>query len=380
MLELWTPSKLPCSNVFAFSSVSYFLPSKIMDEAVNVALTTITSILIFTSIVGNSVVCFVVIRNRDMRTPINCLIVNLAVADVVYSLFLIPMVILMHITSHPDGISGKVLCTLLTDGNLAFVGAACSNITLTAIAFERYYAVIYPHGNKGDLSMRKVKLLVLGSWVFAFVLQLPQLLKKEFNGKINPHRCTSTWSEKWVTRGFFLTCYWAWAEAKGEVIRTRLERHAAAENEQMYVRQEGICRQLRRPFIQREPGDGSFSTPQIRDVIKRTHEGYQDDDTVNKGLLWEMMKLKIREQSIKYATAKKVKMSKHERELEKEIIFLQNFIESNEINPNEKTEISGTLEARKRELEKIIEYRIKGSIVRARCRWYSEGEKIRSIS
>ena len=91
------------------------------------------------------------------RTPINCLIVNLAVADVVYSLFLIPMVILTHITSHPDGISGKVLCTLLTDGNLAFVGSASSYITLTAIAFERYYAVVYPQGNNGSLNMRKVK-------------------------------------------------------------------------------------------------------------------------------------------------------------------------------------------------------------------------------
>ena len=87
------------------------------------------------------------------------------------------------------------------------------------------------------------------------------------------------------------------------------------------------------------------------------------------------MKLKIREQSIKYATAKKVKMSRREGELEKEINILQNFIESNEINPNEKTEISGTLEARKRELEKIIDYRTKGSILRARCRWYNEGEK-----
>ena len=92
------------------------------------------------------------------------------------------------------------------------------------------------------------------------------------------------------------------------------------------------------------------------------------------------MKLKIREQSIKYATAKKVQMSRREGELEKEINFLQNFIESNEINPNEKTEISGTLEAGKREPEKIIEYRTKGSILRARCRWYNEGEKIRSTS
>ena len=64
-------------------------------------------------------------------------------------------------------------------------------------------------------------------------------------------------------------------------------------------------------------------------LLRKTHEEYRDDDTVNKGLLWEMMKLKIREQSIKYATAKKVQMSRREGELEKEINFLQNFIESN---------------------------------------------------
>ena len=30
---------------------------------------------------------------------------------------------------------------------------------------------------------------------------------------------------------------------------------------------------------------------QIRDIIKKTHEEYQDNDTANKVLLWEMMKL-----------------------------------------------------------------------------------------
>ena len=113
----------------------------------------------------------------------------------------------------------------------------------------------------------------------------------------------------------------------------------------------------------------------IRDVIKKTHEEYQYDDTVNRALLWEMMKLKIREQSIKYATAKKAKMSRREEELEEEINSLQNYIESNQINPNDKTKTFGILEARKSELEKIIEYRTKGSILRSRCRWCNEGEK-----
>jgi len=91
-----------------------------------------------------------------------------------------------------------------------------------------------------------------------------------------------------------------------------------------------------------------------------------------------MMKLKIREQSIKYATAKKAKMSRREEELEEEINSLQNYIESNQINPNDKTKTFGILEARKSELEKITEYRTKGSILRSRCRWYNEGEKTRN--
>ena len=81
----------------------------------------------------------------------------------------------------------------------------------------------------------------------------------------------------------------------------------------------------------RGPGYWKLNTSFLTDidyVTQKTHEEYQDDDTVNKGLLWEMMKLKIREQSIKYATAKKVEMSRREGELEKEINFLQNFIES----------------------------------------------------
>ena len=57
--------------------------------------------------------------------------------------------------------TGKILCILLTGGNLAWVGASSSVVTLVAIAVERYYAVIYPHGNKGKLTIRKLKVCLL---------------------------------------------------------------------------------------------------------------------------------------------------------------------------------------------------------------------------
>ena len=85
-----------------------------------------------------------------------------------------------------------------------------------------------------------------------------------------------------------------------------------------------------------------------------------------------MIKLKIREHSIKYATAKKVKISRREEQLEKEINTLQHLIDSNEINTTDRADVFNSLENKRRELESIIEYKTKGSILRARCRWFND--------
>ena len=70
-------------------------------------------------------------------------------------------------------------------------------------------------------------------------------------------------------------------------------------------------------------------------------------------------------------------MLREEEELEKKINILQWQIDSgcNNINANEKLAINIQLEQKTKELEKIIEYRTSGAILRAKCRWYNEGEK-----
>ena len=42
----------------------------------------------------------------------------------------------------------------------------------------------------------------------------------------------------------------------------------------------------------------------IKSTIKSVTEEYQHDQTMNNSSLWEMIKLKVREQSLKYAAAK----------------------------------------------------------------------------
>ena len=97
------------------------------------------------------------------RTNLNYLILNLAVADMMYAIFIAPKFFVKLAGSHPDGVTGLVLCKLLTDGTIAWIGGASSIVTLVAIALERYYAVLYPLGNKGKLTKRKLKV-----WYFYF--------------------------------------------------------------------------------------------------------------------------------------------------------------------------------------------------------------------
>ena len=91
------------------------------------------------------------------RTPINYLLVNLAIADALYATFVTPQTFLKISSTHPGGTTSTVLCKLVTGGWMAWLAGDSSVITLVAIAAERYFAVIYPAGNVGKLTKRKLK-------------------------------------------------------------------------------------------------------------------------------------------------------------------------------------------------------------------------------
>ena len=91
------------------------------------------------------------------RTPINYLLVNLAAADMCYVTFVTPTIFLSHDVDHPKGIAGTILCAVVTGGGLAHIGAEASLFTVLAVAFERYFAVVHPYGNRGKLTFHKVK-------------------------------------------------------------------------------------------------------------------------------------------------------------------------------------------------------------------------------
>ena len=91
------------------------------------------------------------------RIPINYLLVNLAISDILYATFITPKIVVSFNIVHPDGNAGSVLCKLVTGGNLAWLPGITSVVTLVAIAVERYYTVLYPLDPDRKLTHRKLK-------------------------------------------------------------------------------------------------------------------------------------------------------------------------------------------------------------------------------
>ena len=81
---------------------------------------------------------------------------------------------------------------------------------------------------------------------------------------------------------------------------------------------------------------------QIRTTIKKVTDEYVNDDNVIPALMWEMIKLKIRGQSIKYAKDRRTKTSRREEEIEKAINVLEELIESSNKGDRGKRKPPGT--------------------------------------
>lgn len=54
---------------------------------VSTLILTLCAVMVAVNLLGNSLVCLVVLKDKAMRTPMNFLLVNLAVADMIVGIF-----------------------------------------------------------------------------------------------------------------------------------------------------------------------------------------------------------------------------------------------------------------------------------------------------
>ena len=115
---------------------------------------------------------------------------------------------------------------------------------------------------------------------------------------------------------------------------------------------------------------------QIKIVIDQTRKAYELNDTVNPALLWDVIKMKVREKSVSYAASKNSRIKMHEDILHKQMADLEKIRDEGKFsNEEQKVHLQTKIDDYINEIERIIEHRTRGAMLRSRTRWHGEVEK-----
>ena len=119
-------------------------PSSSISNPEKIGKTFAYCLIFLVSLAGNTVLGIIVYKTRTMRKPINFLIVNMAMSDLLLTFFVIPLEIQrLYIDSWLiGGPLGQALCKLTHFFIDASTAVSTQNLVLVAV--DRFGAVVYP--------------------------------------------------------------------------------------------------------------------------------------------------------------------------------------------------------------------------------------------
>ncbi|XP_049424721.1 cholecystokinin receptor type A [Epinephelus fuscoguttatus] len=164
------------------------------------------SLIFLLSVVGNSLIIAVLVRNRRMRTVTNLFLLSLAISDLMVSLVCIPFTLIPNLMR--DFIFGTGMCKLV----MYFMGVSVSVSTfnLVAISLERYSAICKPLTSRVWQTKSHAAKVITATWVMSFILMLPYPISstlKPFTRHNNStgHMCRTAWPNDIILQAWYVS-------------------------------------------------------------------------------------------------------------------------------------------------------------------------------
>ncbi|XP_019950964.1 cholecystokinin receptor type A [Paralichthys olivaceus] len=164
------------------------------------------SLIFLLSVLGNSLILVVLVRNRRMRTVTNLFLLSLSISDLMVSLVCIPFTLIPNLMR--DFIFGAGICKLV----MYFMGVSVSVSTfnLVAISLERYSAICNPLTSRSWQTKSHAAKVITATWVVSFILMLPYPISstlKPFTRLNNStgHMCRLVWPNDTIQQSWYVS-------------------------------------------------------------------------------------------------------------------------------------------------------------------------------
>ncbi|XP_072177736.1 5-hydroxytryptamine receptor 1F-like [Diadema setosum] len=121
----------------------------------------VCGIMLLVVFVGNTFVVVAVAKFRRLRTPANALLLNLAIADITVSVFVMTFST-MRLLQDGHWRLGKYMCKFWM--SMDVLCCTASILTLCMISLDKYWAITRPLTYKSDMSWRRTGYMVAFVW------------------------------------------------------------------------------------------------------------------------------------------------------------------------------------------------------------------------
>lgn len=168
------------------------------NEALQAVFCVLYSSIFILGVFGNALVCYVVLRNRAMQTVTNLFITNLALSDILLCVLAVPFTPLY--TFMGKWIFGAPLCHLVpyAQGCSVYI----STLTLTSIAIDRFFVIIYPFAPRMKLSTALV--IIISVWLISLLVTSPYGLFMKIVQYNDTKYCEEHWDSEEIRKVFSL--------------------------------------------------------------------------------------------------------------------------------------------------------------------------------
>lgn len=142
-----------------------------MERVIAIVVPILFGIIVVVGLIGNTLVVIVVACNPLMRSTTNVLIINLAVADLLFIMFCVPFTAFDY--ALPYWPFGDVWCRVVQ--YLVIVCAYASIYTLVLMSFDRFLAVVHPIASMSVRTVQNAFIAIGILWAVIVLACIPAL-------------------------------------------------------------------------------------------------------------------------------------------------------------------------------------------------------------
>ena len=172
-------------------------------KAAYIVSTVAYSIILVVSLAGNSFVGIIVYKMETMKKTINFFIVNMAMSDLLFSVFAFPWALTEYNAGSwlISGTLGHTLCKIISFATVVSIAVSIQSLVL--IAVDRFGAVVFPLRSP-LIGPKLCPFLILATWIFAITTQFPYYSVYKFVEYPEKMACEVRWKEVFDESSYYI--------------------------------------------------------------------------------------------------------------------------------------------------------------------------------